>query len=965
MAEACGLSIDAIFSCRSRSPSNTTKLGRRRHPSWWTMKNCYPCCRKAIQYFLPILAVCLQASLVEGSYFAASYAITDTNRLSTPFATTTAFLLPSKRTHTREARSTARIFHISKFVRHSYTNNDNSPQITNRRHSSHPQQHNFRNYFSSTTKTKTTTTTLFSNENAINDGDNENKEEALYDECSLQELYQQVQMEDSEWYYQTFSKLFDTVFLGDDPLDVTLCEKSGTSNVNGNGTEYNLDLKKDILDNMQNKDSIVDELDGKAQHSTSDNDVMDNETEEKKIDSKDVEVESPPPPDDRVTLKPVAINRSNMQEVEKWKGRTLRDGMQGEEGEEVEEGEHEADEAEEEVEDVNEEKPFREEDEEDDTLSLRDRVPEYEREDEQPVNDRNLSRQRERRNADNRQTKSYNPRPPLLVCLRNTYTGEVVRLCNISTLSNAGFSQKEVLVLRPKVLELIIEDGISRPKKGLPKRWVRLSKLEGYDGKSEEEEDDEDFDWEVEVIAKKYLDKKTGLDTPVEEDSEGGIHEMTKKSYQVSQGEERISEKRGTASGDDGDDIEMSKSIPPKSGNTSKPSKQYPDSLKKSQVSDERGPFISSRLPDETGNDGNDDEGVVNDKTTIESANPKQKRRAVRDEEDTNRSYDGDQLPPRRKERTNGDLEEIDDINQRRPPQSRRRKRVDDLDSRSKTPSRRSSAYQQRRQRERPMDRRRELVIDRGDDDVPPPNKFWMDLPTFRDYLRTEAQLRLKILGPDWKESVLDESRWRYDLYKTWLTMLGEGVGENQLYEYRDRPRRPEKRRRRSPPPPSRSRGEIETGRSQQQMRQQKIDFEEDEYEYGNGEEISLTRRSRNPQEQIYRSREERTDRRPRPQSLRGGTWRNFSDLEESLQSSSQERSRSVRRVSREEEEDVDDDEYFDDVADGSRSSRATSGARARREFIEPRNELPYENYRTSRKRNSARSGQEDGYDET
>ena len=58
-------------------------------------------------------------------------------------------------------------------------------------------------------------------------------------------------------------------------------------------------------------------------------------------------------------------------------------------------------------------------------------------------------------------------------------------------------------------------------------------------------------------------------------------------------------------------------------------------------------------------------------------------------------------------------------------------------------------------------------VDDRGNYSSNNNNKFSMDLPTFRDYLRKEARLRLRILGPDWRESVLDESRWRHNLYKT------------------------------------------------------------------------------------------------------------------------------------------------------------------------------------------------------
>jgi len=58
-------------------------------------------------------------------------------------------------------------------------------------------------------------------------------------------------------------------------------------------------------------------------------------------------------------------------------------------------------------------------------------------------------------------------------------------------------------------------------------------------------------------------------------------------------------------------------------------------------------------------------------------------------------------------------------------------------------------------------------------------NKFWMDLPTFKKYLRKEAKLRLSILGSDWKDWVQGESDWRYQLYKSWLEVLDGGIGDD------------------------------------------------------------------------------------------------------------------------------------------------------------------------------------------
>ncbi len=52
-----------------------------------------------------------------------------------------------------------------------------------------------------------------------------------------------------------------------------------------------------------------------------------------------------------------------------------------------------------------------------------------------------------------------------------------------------------------------------------------------------------------------------------------------------------------------------------------------------------------------------------------------------------------------------------------------------------------------------------------------------MDIPTFKQYLRREAELRLSILGPDWEEWVRGESDWRLNLYKGWLELIDEGFG--------------------------------------------------------------------------------------------------------------------------------------------------------------------------------------------
>jgi hypothetical protein len=60
---------------------------------------------------------------------------------------------------------------------------------------------------------------------------------------------------------------------------------------------------------------------------------------------------------------------------------------------------------------------------------------------------------------------------------------------------------------------------------------------------------------------------------------------------------------------------------------------------------------------------------------------------------------------------------------------------------------------------------------------------LWMDIPTFKQYLRREADLRLMIIGPDWEDWVKGESDWRLNLYKKWLNVVENGVGDDMMDE--------------------------------------------------------------------------------------------------------------------------------------------------------------------------------------
>lgn len=101
--------------------------------------------------------------------------------------------------------------------------------------------------------------------------------------------------------------------------------------------------------------------------------------------------------------------------------------------------------------------------------------------------------------------------------------------------------------------------------------------------------------------------------------------------------------------------------------------------------------------------------------------------------------------------------------------------------------------------RGRPTERRKRMYnarkepkkSDRAEDGDPPPpnNPLWVDMGTFRDLLRSEAELRVRILGEDWADVVKDESRWRLSLYKEWLWALKRGIGNPLIPSRSDRTR--------------------------------------------------------------------------------------------------------------------------------------------------------------------------------
>jgi len=82
--------------------------------------------------------------------------------------------------------------------------------------------------------------------------------------------------------------------------------------------------------------------------------------------------------------------------------------------------------------------------------------------------------------------------------------------------------------------------------------------------------------------------------------------------------------------------------------------------------------------------------------------------------------------------------------------------------------------------RERANDRKSPRTKRDGDDGES--SSIWMDIPTFKQYLRREAELRLMLLGPDWEGWVKGETDWRLNLYKKWIDVVEDGIGDD-LFE--------------------------------------------------------------------------------------------------------------------------------------------------------------------------------------
>eukprot|EP00956_Cyclotella_meneghiniana_P002350 scaffold2638_cov66-Cyclotella_meneghiniana.AAC.5 len=93
--------------------------------------------------------------------------------------------------------------------------------------------------------------------------------------------------------------------------------------------------------------------------------------------------------------------------------------------------------------------------------------------------------------------------------LRNKYTNQNEIIAPVSYFIERGYTQKEVVSLRPRVLELIVQDDIPKPRRGIPDRWVR---------ESFEDLDEDDIDWIIEITNAPLLNQRSKTEESTKDD---------------------------------------------------------------------------------------------------------------------------------------------------------------------------------------------------------------------------------------------------------------------------------------------------------------------------------------------------------------------------------------------------------------------------------------------------------------
>jgi len=131
-------------------------------------------------------------------------------------------------------------------------------------------------------------------------------------------------------------------------------------------------------------------------------------------------------------------------------------------------------------------------------------------------------------------------------------------------------------------------------------------------------------------------------------------------------------------------------------------------------------------------------------------------------------------------------------------------------------------AFREHRRRERSQSRTPPAPAPSRGDDPPPFRTPLPDMNTFRSLLRNEASLRLWLLGQGSADAVQQEMDWRLGLYRDWLWLVYDGIGDPPVQSRSDRERirqREERKRQERKQREERKRREVRPRREPRQRR--------------------------------------------------------------------------------------------------------------------------------------------------
>jgi hypothetical protein len=311
---------------------------------------------------------------------------------------------------------------------------------------------------------------------------------------------------------------------------------------------------------------------------------------------------------------------------------------------------------------------------------------------------------------------------------------DVWKRVDLSTLLQLGYSETEVNELQPTVIRLIATDVILRPRTGVPVRWL------SPDNDGSPASAGSSIPTVQIVPASVAASILQELQTTVRKEASPSVHLIP-------------------------NDVSTTTSA-----NVETPLAGGPRHSKESVASIESSASVNRTDAEATRRNTSIAETKATGSSRIDSTNPSTvpKRRRT----DVTQPPPFDEFPilpadPPSRSSPTGDSRSAD-----RPRASSERS-IDE-------PERRRRVYSGR-----PANR-----SERMEDPPPPKSRIWMDLDTFRNLLRDEAGMRLRILGNDWSDAIKDESDWRFDLYKKWLWTLHNGWGTPLVESRSDRARR-------------------------------------------------------------------------------------------------------------------------------------------------------------------------------